>query len=366
MADFLNDKDYGEYFRRIEAELNAPSVKDYVSDPRPAKIKVKRKVKLNMRPVLALVSVILVIAVIVGVVKVASATKEKYTVQQPLGAGTKVDKNEETVKTVHPKADKNTVDLSGQLNSKYAVVINTATKKIVASVGADERTSPASTTKIMTMLVAVEKITDFNDTFVITTEITDKVYIEKATSAGFARGESPTMYDLLYGCILPSGADAALGLAYKLCGSEEAFVEEMNRKVKELGLKNTHFTNVTGLYDADHYSTVNDMAIILQAAIENEMCREILSTFQFRTSYTPEHPNGLLLTSTLFEYIYGDEPETAEILGGKTGFVNESGYCIASFGKAQAGTEYICVTFGAQSIHPSTEDQIKLYKEYAK
>ena len=365
MADFLNDKEYGDYFRRIEAELSAPPVNNYVSEPRPENTKVKRRVRLNMRPVLAAVALIVVFAVIVGIVKISS-NKDKYTVQKPLGAGVKVNKDKSSAKIVLPKADKNTVDLSGQLNSKYAVVINRENKKILASVGADVRSSPASTTKIMTMLVAVEKITDFNDTFVITTEITDKVFIEKATAAGFAKGEAPTMYDLLYGCILPSGADAALGLAYKLCGSEEAFVEEMNRKVKELGLKNTHFTNVTGLYDADHYSTVSDMAVILDAAMKNEMCREILSTFQFRTSYTSDHPQGILLTSTLFEYIYGNEPETAEILGGKTGYVNESGYCIASFGKSQTGTEYICVTFGAQSIHPSTKDQIQLYKEYAK
>ena len=131
MADFLNDKEYGEYFRRIEEELNAPPINNYISEPRPEKIKVKRKVKLNMRPILAAVSLIVIIAIILGVVKVSS-NKEKYTIQKPLGAGVKVDKDKSKEKVVLPKADKNTIDLTGQLNSKYAVVINRENKKIIS------------------------------------------------------------------------------------------------------------------------------------------------------------------------------------------------------------------------------------------
>ena len=141
----------------------------------------------------------------------------------------------------------------------------------------------------------------------------------------------------------------------------------MNKKVKELGLKNTHFTNVTGLHNEQNYTTAYDMAIMLDAAMQNKLCKEILSTYQYTTAKTPQHPEGILLSNTIFEYMYGNEPGTATILGGKTGFVNESGYCIASFGSCnENGNEYIVVTLGNSSRWPAFYGQIDLYKEFAK
>ena len=219
----------------------------------------------------------------------------------------------------------------------------------------------------MTLLVAAENITDFEDTFTMTLDITDPLFVAGASVAGFLNGEEVTMTDLLYGTILPSGADAAMGLAIKVAGSEKAFVKLMNEKVKELRLQNTHFANVTGLHDEENYSSAYDMAIILDAAMQNELCRTVLSTYQHTTRVTEQNPEGILLSSTLFTYMYGDEPETATILGGKTGFVNESGYCIASFGKAnESQNEYIVVTLGNSARWPAFYGQIDLYKEFAK
>ena len=219
----------------------------------------------------------------------------------------------------------------------------------------------------MTLLCAVENIEDVNDTFTMTYEITDPLYVSDASVAGFLNNEKVTMTDLLYGMILPSGADAAIGLAVKIAGSEEAFVKLMNDKVKELGLENTNFTNVSGLYDQNNYSTAYDMAIILDCAMENELCRKVLSTYQYTTQKTPQNPEGILLQSTLFSYMYGTEPETATVLGGKTGFVNESGYCIASFGENKSQTEeYIVITMGNSSKWPAFYGQIDLYKKFAK
>ena len=151
-----------------------------------------------------------------------------------------------------------------------------------------------------------------------------------------------------------------------IAGSEEEFVKLMNKKADELGLKDTHFTNSSGLYDKDHYTTAEDMAVIIRAAMKNPLCREVLSTYQYTTAKTPQHPDGIELTSTLFSYMYGTEPEGADILGGKTGFVNESGYCIATFGKSDNGTEYVCVTLKGVSLWPTVYDQIDLYSRYAK
>ena len=95
---------------------------------------------------------------------------------------------------------------------------------------------------------------------------------------GWQIGDTPTIRSLLYGTILPSGADAAQALAIYTAGSEEAFVELMNKKLAELGISDTaHFTNAVGAYDEDHYCTALDMATILRAAIDNELCREVLS-----------------------------------------------------------------------------------------
>lgn len=93
------------------------------------------------------------------------------------------------------------------------------------------------------------------------------------------------MTDLLYGTILPSGADAAIGLAIKLGGSEEGFVKLMNDKAKALGLKDTHFTNVTGLFDKEHYTSAYDMAIILETAIENPLCKNSFNLSVYLVAY---------------------------------------------------------------------------------
>ena len=265
------------------------------------------------------------------------------------------------------KFDKNNLAIPSYVDAKSAIIIDKADNSVVASRNAHEKTYPASTTKIMTLLVAVENIKDLSDTFTMTLEITDPMFEAGASVAGFLNGEIINMKDMLYGLILPSGADAALGLAKKIAGSEENFVKLMNKKVSELGLKNTHFANVTGLHDKNNYSSAYDMAIILDTALQNELCKEVLSTYQYTTAKTPQHPEGILLSSTLFSWMYGTEPETATILGGKTGFVNESGYCIASYGKANnTENEYIVVTLGNSGRWPAFYGQIDLYKDFAK
>ena len=144
-------------------------------------------------------------------------------------------------------------------------------------------------------------------------------------------------------------------------------INECYQKVKDLGLKNTNFTNVTGLYDKEHYSTVSDMAVILKAAMDNEICRQVLMAHPYTTAKNSYHPEGITLQSTLFSSMYGTEPQTATILGGKTGFVNQSGYCIASFGKNNSnGNEYVIVSLCNSSRWPAFHGQIDLYKEYAK
>lgn len=373
MADYINEKDYGDYFRRLERELeekNSPKREEeaFVLQTEPdteyeASSSKCKAVRFGKIPIVAAVAVVLAVVMIFTVNGISKAAQKDASQK---GAAATQDKVKEEKKSLYAVADENTAVIGENITSRHIIVIDTAASRIVAERDSSVRTSPASTTKIMTALVACEQITNFDDTFEMIIEITDPIFLAGATSAGFSIGEKLTMSDLLYGCILPSGGDAALGLAYKISGNEENFVKLMNEKCRELGLKDTHFTNCTGLYDKDHYSTAADMAVILEAAMQDPFCRKLLSTFQYTTSKTEQHPEGITMTSTLFSYMYGTEPETAQIDGGKTGYVNESGFCIASFGQSQSGKQYICVTLGSASRWPAVFDQIELYKVYAK
>lgn len=373
MSERFNNKDYGEYFSALEKRLEKSLQNTKSTQPKTqSNQKASKKVYGGVIRFRSWVCVTAALLVVVLVIIIALPKKAGAEQQTP----SEIQSTENTVSDVKDNTDSKvnyfaeftdeTQEIASDIVGGSVIVVNCQTNKIVASRNATERCYPASTTKIMTVLTAVDYITDYSDTFTFSYEITDPLYIAEATVAGFADGEAVNMTDMLYGAILPSGADATVGLALALAGSEEEFVKLMNKKAKQLGLRDTNFTNTSGLFDKNHYTTAEDMAVIIRAASKNELCRKILSTYQYTTSATPQHPEGIPLTSTLFSYMYGTEPEGSDILGGKTGFVNEAGYCIASFGKSDKGTEYICVTFKGAGLWPTVYDQIHLYTRYAK
>lgn len=251
--------------------------------------------------------------------------------------------------------------------STNAIFLNMDNAQILSQKDAKVRISPASMTKILTVLVAAEHVEEakLDDTFTITLEVTDYGYRNDCSTAGFERDETVTVRDLFYGTILPSGADAAVGLAMYVSGSQEAFVELMNEKLSELGLAGSaHMTNCVGIYDEEHYCTVYDMAMILEAALDNPLCREVLSAHTYNTSATAQHPEGLLLSNWFLRRIE-DKDTGGEVICAKTGFGVQSGNCAASFGKDAAGNQYICVTAGATSTWRCIYDHVALYKQYA-
>ena len=364
-----NNKDYEDYLCAIEKSLNQENKRSNDSVRGTVQKKPQKKVKINYKAIFYLaVSLLLVIALIVGIVlSVRSCGSSK---SEPEVSAT--EKTESNIK-VEPekinlfpsyKNDETIVD--SEIKGKSIIFIDDAKNEVIASREPKTKMFPASTTKIMTLLVAIENIKDYKDTFKMTYDITDPLYNEGATVAGFLSGEVVNMYDLIYGTILPSGGDACIALAQKISGSEEAFVELMNKKAKELGLKNTHFTNCTGLHDPNHYTTAEDLSVILRAAMRNKICKKVLSTYKYTTSKTEQHSEGIELENTLFKYMYGTEPEGATILGGKTGFTNESGYCIATFGENDNGDVFVCVVLSGESRWPTVYDQINLYTKYAK
>ena len=139
----------------------------------------------------------------------------------------------------------------------------------------------------------------------------------------------------------------------------------MNEKLEELGLADTaHFTNCVGLYDEDHYCTVYDMAMILKAAMDDPLCREVISTKIHYTEPTALHPEGQVLSNWFMRRIEDKDSGAVTVLGGKTGYVNESGNCAASCGQDAAGNLYICVTGKAGSSSLCMADHVALYTGY--
>ena len=246
-----------------------------------------------------------------------------------------------------------------------AILMDAATGTVLYEKNASERLRPASVTKVMTLLVAAENLPDLDATFTMTQAIIDPLYLAGASMAGYVNGETVTMRDLLYGAVVPSGAEATEALAQAVAGSEEAFVAMMNEKAAALGLANTHFMNTSGLHDENHYSTVREIALILQAALETETCTEILSAENYRASETEQHPDGLAMTNKFLYRVHHEYAlNGAEITAAKTGYTAEAMNCCASAGTTPDGRSVICVTANAWTGDFCIEDHIALYTKY--
>lgn len=211
----------------------------------------------------------------------------------------------------------------------------------------EEQIYPASLTKIMTAIIALENINYLDESVVIPGDIFEYIESEGAATAGFSAYESVTYRDLLYGALLSSGAECCLTLAAYLGGSEEMFVQMMNEKAAELGMENTHFTNVIGLHNYEHYSTAEDIAKLLIYALDNDEFREIFTSQSYYTE-TDYQPYGVTLSSTMFSELDSEYFIGGVFLGGKTGYTSEAGYCLASLARVN-GKEYILITAGAES-----------------
>ncbi len=254
--------------------------------------------------------------------------------------------------------------LGGVIDSEYAILIDQESNTVLASLNGDKRIYPASMTKVMTLIVAVEHMPELNELYTFSYEIINPVVEAGASVAGFSSGETVTLLDLLYGAGLPSGADATAAIADYVAGSETLFAELMNEKAGALGLKDTHFVNASGLHDNDHYSTPHDIALIFEYAMQIPLIREVLSTYQYTTTPTEQHPEGLLLTSTLFSRVRGDEPGNAVIVAGKTGYTLEGKNCLVSMAQTPDGRSYILVTASASGKYAPVYDAIDVYRDY--
>ena len=260
------------------------------------------------------------------------------------------------------------VTLDG-LNSPHAILLRADSGEVLAEKDADSTIYPASMTKMMTALLAIEANPDLDTPVTLPEEIFPALQAQNASLAGFQAGETATVRDLLYGAMLPSGAECCEALAREVSGSEEAFVARMNQKAAELGMTATHFCNPTGLHDPEHVSTARDMARLLRAAMQNEMFRTIFATARYTVPPTNLHPDGFTMESTFWSELDGTELRRGKFLGGKTGYTSAAGLCLASAAEVK-GKTYLMVTAGAQGNHNTepyhVDDAVNVCRQLAR
>ena len=252
------------------------------------------------------------------------------------------------------------------VNANFMILVDADSNLIVAEKNGDSKMYPASMTKVMTLLVACEHITDLDKEVEITSDIIDYVNDNDASNCGFKAGEIVTVKDLLYGLILPSGADAALALVRLIAGSEKEFVNLMNRKAQELGISaTTHYTNSTGLYNDNHYTTAKDMALVMKYAAANPYASAVLSTRNYTTKASNKHSSGISFTNKFLTRI--DTQSTGgKALMAKTGYVSKAGNCSVSYFTGPSGSHYILVTGKTSGAWNVVYAHADLYKQYGK
>ena len=258
---------------------------------------------------------------------------------------------------------------SDKLNSPNAILIRLKDRIILMQKNSEKKIYPASLTKMMTAIVAIENLPDLKKEIKLTNSTFQGLYEAGASMAGFQPGEKVSGIDLIYGVLLPSGAESCIVLADKIAGSERGFVKMMNKKAADLGMDNTHFENATGLHSENHYTTVKDLAILLSYALQNDTFREVFTSSRHSTRPTNRHPDGITFYSTMFEVLNIQSIADGKILGGKTGYTEEAGLCLASLAKV-GKQEYILITAGAKGDHHSEQynitDALAVYNSIGK
>lgn len=210
-----------------------------------------------------------------------------------------------------------------------------------------ERLYPASTTKILTALIALEE-SNLDDVVTVSANAANQA--SDSSVCGLKEGNQISMRDLLYGLMMRSGNDAAIAIAEHISGSSEEFAVLMNAKAQSLGATNSHFVTPNGLHDEDHYTTVYDMYLIMNAAVQNETFVEILQTANYTTNYTDAAGNPVTQDwATTNKYLTGTEavPEGVTVIGGKTGTTGEAKYCLVQYNQNASGEPMISIVFKA-------------------
>lgn len=231
-------------------------------------------------------------------------------------------------------------------NSRRYIVYDRISKSMIIGKNEDVKSAMASTTKIMTTIVILEKA-DLNEKVTVSA----KAGGTGGSRLGLKRGDKASVRDLLYGLMLRSGNDAAVALAEHVGGSVKGFAELMNEKAIELGLTNTHFVTPHGLDDANHYTTALELAKLTDYAMNNETFAKIVGT-KSTTIYINNQSRQINNTNELLGVLNG-------VVGVKTGFTNNAGRCLVTETKRN-NMDIITIVLGADTKKDRTKDSVNL------
>lgn len=257
----------------------------------------------------------------------------------------------------------NVLGLEIDTYSKNILLYNLTEDKYLYEKNSEEKTPIASLTKVMTSLVAIEYINDLDKKVIIKESDFNGLAEQNASVAGFNVDEVVTYRDLLYGLLLPSGADAALALVHNTYKTEEEFIKKMNELGNKIGLTNTHFATTTGLDNDDNYSTLKDLVKLLKYAIDNETFYKVFTTNTYTTSDSLLNFKSSIKRSTDKYKLNLDY-----IKGSKTGTTEDAGLCLISLAEYN-NIKYISVSTKAPLSYTEPYhflDAIKVYDYFFK
>lgn len=237
-----------------------------------------------------------------------------------------------------------------KISAQSAILMDANTGVILYAKNIHEKLYPASTTKILTCLLAMEN-GDLDD---MVSFSHDAVFTVPAdgSNMGMDAGESITLEECLYGIMVASANEVANAVAEYTSGSMDAFVELMNTRAKELGCTDSHFTNANGLHDTDHYTSAYDLALISKAFFQNEMLSKISNTSRYHFEPTATQPDDFYKNNK-HRLINGEIPYDG-IVGGKTGYTDQSRQTLVTCAE-QNGMKLICVVFKEESPNQFTD-----------
>lgn len=228
------------------------------------------------------------------------------------------------------------------------------------------RMNPASTTKVMTAIVAL-KYGNLSDMVTVTE---DALITEAGSSmAGVKPGDEISLEDLLYGLLIPSGNDAANAIAVHVGGSIEGFVSMMNEEAARLGATGTHFANANGLTDPDHYTTAYDLYLMFHEALKYDTFRTIIGADSHTAAFTDGNGNEKTAVWNVGNYYMNGKAETPEgltVFGGKTGTTKAAGYCLIMGSRTDDGREFASVIMDADSRNDLYTDMTKIISKIIK
>lgn len=259
------------------------------------------------------------------------------------------------------------LELSGDsLFSDHVIVLDVKNDRVLFEKDADGKTRPASLAKIMTALVIIENLQDFQERVEIPHDIYTYLQGSGIAAAGFEDGENPTVEDLLYGILYKSGAECCLTLAEKVAGSEEAFVAMMNEKAADIGLENTSFGNCIGLDSPACWTTARDLMKLTKYALENEHFRSIFASYSYTIAPTNKCSRERTIYNAAVKRFGSDR---AGVFGGKLGNTDQAQLCLSAIAEINGG-EYLYVSTHAlrtqERYNPHVDDARTVYKAIEK